>query len=525
MATTVAEQPLSAMPPGQEEIPRMPNDELDSNCPTIANDEVPQDGSIVHTSCLLICFNELIWKRFQALEHSTNATFLKTKVSFTCACACTCTGDPRPSPFRLSPMPRLPPMPYLPPIPPMPPVPFLEASACSFQREAQTVYNVGDGMEMSLVRVGSGKGVYMGVGPWVFGERRTRVNEAAVVAAMNAGGLREEQHMLLCKGVVRNCILDEITMIPPENREKRDNTSNNLSGNSLVPDDVVIEILLRLPVKSLLRCKSVCKSWFGLIKSSNFISKHHHHENNHTRILVHHRIHDDAGKERYLFSLFTDEPHSRQDLNYLHMPGPLFRHVIGSYDGLVLLCDGTEFDHPQMALWNPATREFKPLPIPKSNLPPHFKACECSFGFGWDPLGNDYKVVLISDCSDRRNGYPIDWVFSVAVYALGSESWRHLDPFLLPGRVIHNSMCVTCVNGAYYWLTADDSWTYTILLFDMGSEVVREIPGPDNLKEEAGQLVLYNGSIAMLLYNCSGETVEFVDGNLIPNVGRYNMLE
>ncbi|KAK2994228.1 hypothetical protein RJ640_001597, partial [Escallonia rubra] len=62
----------------------------------------------------------------------------------------------------------------------------------------------GDGMEMSLVRVGSGKGVYTGVGSWVFGERRMGVDEAAVVAAMNAGGLREEHHRLLCKGVVRD---------------------------------------------------------------------------------------------------------------------------------------------------------------------------------------------------------------------------------------------------------------------------------------------------------------------------------
>ncbi|KAK2987811.1 hypothetical protein RJ640_024438 [Escallonia rubra] len=50
----------------------------------------------------------------------------------------------------------------------------------------------------------AGKGVYTGVGSWVFGERRMGVDESAVVAAMNAGGLREEHHMLLCKGVVQN---------------------------------------------------------------------------------------------------------------------------------------------------------------------------------------------------------------------------------------------------------------------------------------------------------------------------------
>ncbi|KAI3938567.1 hypothetical protein MKW98_016072, partial [Papaver atlanticum] len=42
----------------------------------------------------------------------------------------------------------------------------------------------------------------------------------------------------------------------------------------LLPEDVFYEISMCVPVKSLLRFKSVCKSWCALIKSSDFIYRH-----------------------------------------------------------------------------------------------------------------------------------------------------------------------------------------------------------------------------------------------------------
>ncbi|KAK6792905.1 hypothetical protein RDI58_011986 [Solanum bulbocastanum] len=40
------------------------------------------------------------------------------------------------------------------------------------------------------------------------------------------------------------------------------------------PEDIVNEILLRCPVKSLLRFKCACKNWYALIKTSKFIQQH-----------------------------------------------------------------------------------------------------------------------------------------------------------------------------------------------------------------------------------------------------------
>ncbi|KAK7815740.1 putative f-box protein [Quercus suber] len=47
-----------------------------------------------------------------------------------------------------------------------------------------------------------------------------------------------------------------------------------LTTNEELPEDLVIQILLWLPVMSLLRLKCVCKSWCDLISGQNFITKH-----------------------------------------------------------------------------------------------------------------------------------------------------------------------------------------------------------------------------------------------------------
>ena len=54
----------------------------------------------------------------------------------------------------------------------------------------------------------------------------------------------------------------------------------SMDGGRPIPEDVVVDILLRLPVKSLLRFKCVRKNWCALIKSPSFIREHFQYRNN-----------------------------------------------------------------------------------------------------------------------------------------------------------------------------------------------------------------------------------------------------
>ena len=50
---------------------------------------------------------------------------------------------------------------------------------------------------------------------------------------------------------------------------------------SHLPDDIVLNILSRLPVKSLIRFRCVCKTWDSSITTLNFISTHLNKNNDH----------------------------------------------------------------------------------------------------------------------------------------------------------------------------------------------------------------------------------------------------
>ncbi|KAF5938245.1 hypothetical protein HYC85_025751 [Camellia sinensis] len=183
-----------------------------------------------------------------------------------------------------------------------------------------------------------------------------------------------------------------------------------------LPEDVVNEILSRLPVKSLLRFKCVCRYWYTLIKNPDFISKHFNQENNNGRLLVHHYISD---IERYAIALFPDEtlagiPPLHENLDHLQIPDCM-GDVVGPIDGIFLVCTWYS-DGDRMALWNPAMREFRRLHVLEPIFPPNFHDIVNVVGFGLDPLTRDYKIIwirnfaeAIGDESGVESGDEIDY--------------------------------------------------------------------------------------------------------------------
>ncbi|XP_050368879.1 uncharacterized protein LOC126786969 [Argentina anserina] len=54
-----------------------------------------------------------------------------------------------------------------------------------------------------------------------------------------------------------------------------------------LPEPITEKILLNFPIKCLMTCAAVCKSWMSLVKSSTFIQTHTHlHCNNNSRVLL-----------------------------------------------------------------------------------------------------------------------------------------------------------------------------------------------------------------------------------------------
>ncbi|XVF74580.1 hypothetical protein PTKIN_Ptkin13bG0121100 [Pterospermum kingtungense] len=182
----------------------------------------------------------------------------------------------------------------------------------------------------------------------------------------------------------------------------------SVGGN--LSEDLKIEILSRLPVKSLIRFRCVHATWNSLFKSSFFIANHRKNSKskNHGFISIF------IKENRYLrFMSFTGD---NFDVCFNRkLPLKYHNHYLRSVDscnGLVCVCDLSR----RIFSYNPSTNEHKIIPLSNGGM--------VAFGFGYDSINNYYKIIKVV------SWYNIKWEnFSQAeVYTLGMDSsWREVE--------------------------------------------------------------------------------------------------
>lgn len=262
------------------------------------------------------------------------------------------------------------------------------------------------------------------------------------------------------------------------------------------PDDLMVEILSRLPVKSLFRLRCVCKSWYSLIKNPLFISKHLKNDSN-TRLVVIYAKEDDTEEHSYpkeYFCLFPDETLEDLSLHDLSTQEP----VLGSFKGLYCGIAFIEGINNRITLWNIATRESITLPKYRVIIPRYTRTFRSKIGFGLDPKTGDYKVVLILTLWDEKR-HSLCAFSLVAVYTLCTNSWRNLKSIDYTMRLSSER---TYFDGAFYWLLKleNDNDNYVILSFNMADEKFQEIQGPCILESLLDVILgIYDQSLSLLL--------------------------
>ncbi|XP_074343106.1 F-box/kelch-repeat protein At3g23880-like [Apium graveolens] len=256
--------------------------------------------------------------------------------------------------------------------------------------------------------------------------------------------------------------------------------------NPSLPDEVIFVILSRLPVKSLLRFRTACKSWLSLISSREFIKTHISISNNdphhvHHHLLIRHRS-DRSNRSNFttcsVYSLhnesFTEsmvDDFSGQTFKLDH-PGDI-KCVIGCCNGLVcvrsITCKGVF-----LFLWNPSTRKSRRLP--KLD---YMKTMSTKFWLCYDESDDDFKVFAMFN---HRLGYKC----KVAVYSLKSDFWRMIGDFRIGGLLYDGGKFS---NGAIHWVVKrlEPVKSKIILSFDIQTETFREVLLPNN---EGGTVLL-----------------------------------
>ncbi|OMO97115.1 hypothetical protein COLO4_14878 [Corchorus olitorius] len=261
-----------------------------------------------------------------------------------------------------------------------------------------------------------------------------------------------------------------------------------------LPQDMLLEILVRVPAEDLVKFTAVCKSWNSLIKNPNFISTHLGKtiSSSNSRRLLLFRLCSWEEKpplrvvEKYSLRFDNEDV---DEYKQLHFPTNKFRSV-SSFFSVVGICNGLvcleERDYNYI-LWNPVIRKAIRLPEPSVRfLNNHYGLVFT--GFGFDSKNNDYKLLRFV-VSEVELDYD-SMEFEAEVYSLNANCWTNITsiaPKYIPCYDYPRHYANSFVNGAIHMLACDSkvgSERNLILAFDVSEQVFSEITLPDNLSNE-----------------------------------------
>ncbi|KAK9667714.1 hypothetical protein RND81_13G006200 [Saponaria officinalis] len=202
------------------------------------------------------------------------------------------------------------------------------------------------------------------------------------------------------------------------------------SASVLPIDFIAAEILPRLPAKSLLRFKSVCKSFNTVISSPEFVRLHLRHSlSSDNRLLV------IPSTDRTVYTFDLDSLSSSSSAASATFSWPDQAFIEGSCNG-VLLITGYFGGLYRLVLLNPSTRTYVDVFSTTNYL-----------GFGFDHLNNDYKIVVVIDYHTNVLKSRV-----TKIYSLNSKSWKIVENKIPPDAIQYPYSGALVDNHLLHWI-------------------------------------------------------------------------
>ncbi|XP_063950130.1 F-box protein CPR1-like [Daucus carota subsp. sativus] len=283
-------------------------------------------------------------------------------------------------------------------------------------------------------------------------------------------------------------------------------------------DDLLMEVLVRLPVKHLIGCKLVSKTWLSVISSPTFIKAHLHRsitakgddETLITHLFVPKEDEEDDGVDYYgpfgLVELGAEEVVA--DLKYPYSQGDEFSFqpqeavLVASDCGIACVSIFVRTPHDEgyqfvfenkVYLWNPATKQSKLIPLHE-----HDGFRRCAFGFGVDTMDLDCKIVSVaSHCT------PFSTIVKSSVYSAKSNSWREIEVTDVPKKekfdlCLHGFILCIGYKGLMAFNLEAEAFVCGVELPVIGDG---KSTITDDLNDIQGVIIDFNDSIAVAISN------------------------
>lgn len=268
------------------------------------------------------------------------------------------------------------------------------------------------------------------------------------------------------------CDYKTAELVGNNNSLHHENSSSVIIANNV---DLLMQILLHLPVKSLLVSKSVSKRWFSLISDPIFIEKHFL-ENPHSipGLFMHNLLSGPYIPELEFVSLDASASSPFNTLDFIE--DPLGVQINQSCNGL-LCCRsyrGTFVDHTYY-ICNPSTRQYRAIFCGSRGEKQGFVSL-CSVSLAFDVLKSPhYKVVCIWLLKKTTNTGDVKFYHQIELYSSETASWKLSgNVFPAPRDVFYK--VGEFWNGSLHWL--DLSKEGKSVCFSVEQELIMEMPKP-----------------------------------------------
>ncbi|MFS7937392.1 putative F-box domain-containing protein [Helianthus anomalus] len=249
--------------------------------------------------------------------------------------------------------------------------------------------------------------------------------------------------------------------------EQPDDRSGQKAKNSF-PEEIIEDILSRIPVKSILRFKSVSKPWLSLISAPSFHNFHSTVAPRTTALFF--SAYDSSTKTRYFFSGARDGGSVANLIMKLDNTVFNFAHKSAQHlNGLVCFtsCTSLRSGTIYAFIFNPSTHKFLKLPDPPVSLPNYTaEEKDTCYLFGFDELSNEHKVLYIDVELFKRT------TIEIMIFSFSNYSWRKINVDLPDGvnawRWWFGNRDSLCVNSTIHLLLRNP---LQILAFDLTTEM------------------------------------------------------
>ncbi|KAF5824179.1 putative F-box domain-containing protein [Helianthus annuus] len=284
--------------------------------------------------------------------------------------------------------------------------------------------------------------------------------------------------------------------------EAREDEHSTQKAKISFPVEIVEDILSRIPVKSILRFKSVSKPWLSLISGPSFHKLHSTVAPRTTALFF--SAYDTSTNTSYFFSGARD---GGSLANLMKLDNTLLELYAEHSNGLVCFTSRTYCFGPLYSyVLNPCTHKFFKLPRPPVN-----EAMDTCYLFGFDELSNEHKVLYF----DVELIKPT--TIEVMIFSISNYSWRKINVDLPVGmsraRWPYRTRLSVCVNSTIHLMLKSP---LEILAFNLTTEKFSIF----NIPPEAATLGMFvypykrngcfikiNGLLGVAFYDIMGQNL------------------